>query len=540
MFAQFPDREFTYDSTSRAALLEAAGLYFTEQLPEGRGVQFDGGPVVMLPHDSDWYGRNSLTTGRDQRPGVLVYEACTLADCEELDFSLYDNDGDGKVENVFILAAGGDELQDGVADHLMSQNWTLAEANTASGDYDKTSLEIDGVSIDRYVICSELRGSAEEYALTGIGLLCHETGHVLGLPDLYDVDYELSGGLAKGLWGSTTLMDHGAYNDSTRTPPLLNAIELEILGAGKCVNGRPGKYTLQPLSRERRFVRLGTDVPGEYYLIECRDNSGRDAFIGGSGLLIYHIDKTERDAGFSSRRGMNLTALERWGEANEVNCRPDRECAALVAADPEAVEVGAVFFPCGEVDSYGLLEHITANGDGSVSFEIARTSVQISGSEVFQDEAIIRWTCATGEACDVYVDGKPVAEDVAPYDAGNYAFILGGLYPKTSYIVEVVPHIGEPVSDTFVTKAYYKSVPPFIYLSGVRRLEDGSLERGTGMPLVVYGAPEAVSVRWTYDGKKIEPGPDAYFHPERSGLLKAYVSYGDGSVEVLAKELTVK
>ena len=130
---------------------------------------------------------------------------------------------------------------------------------------------------------------------------------------MYDSDYEASGGYSEGLWYSTSLMDGGCYNDNTNTPPCLNAIELDQLGIIEPEVLAVGDYVLRPLSEKKRFLRMDTDNPGEYFLFECRAASGWDQYMGsyggfvGSGLLIYHVDRSMNAAGYSQQQDRILS-----------------------------------------------------------------------------------------------------------------------------------------------------------------------------------------------------------------------------------------
>ena len=69
---------------------------------------------------------------------------------------------------------------------------------------------------------------------------------------------------------------------------------------------------------------------------------------------------------------------------------------------------------------------------------------------------------------------------------------------------------------------------------------DGSFAADTPLSLRVYNAPDAEGVRWSLDGRSITPGADGYYHLTRSGLLKAVISYPDGTTDILTKQVTVK
>ena len=164
------------------------------------------GPVTLSGGFADYGGNDSDDS--DKNPGGALVEACRKLD-DSIDFSDYDLDGDGVIDNVFFYYAGHNEAE---GDCI----WPHASA--IAGD----DFVFDGVSLRTYACSSELRG-ANGSLMCGIGTFCHEFGHVLGLPDLYDVDYEENGS-ADAVY-AFSLMCSGSYNNSGRTPPYLGALE---------------------------------------------------------------------------------------------------------------------------------------------------------------------------------------------------------------------------------------------------------------------------------------------------------------------------
>ena len=534
---EFTDTTFTCGLEDFERLAAGARQYFSEQDFPRPDFRFTVASPVTLSKGISHYGANN-TYGRDRRIGPLAYEACVLAD-EEVDFSLY--------AHVFILVAGGNEGEDGVEDHIWAQNWNLEAACKESGDPDKMHLTLDGREINDFYVFSELKGDAEHYAPAGIGTLCHEFGHALGLPDFYDTDGELSGGLSKGLWGSTSLMDKGNFNGDGDNPPYLNAIELDELGLGKCVDLTLGSHTLEPIGKSHKYMRYKSGVDGKYLLFECRKAEGRDSDIGGSGMLIYSINKSDESAGRSSSYGRELTAAQRWGDYNEVNCRPDNECAKLVAAIPLSDSVSGAFFPQDTVDSYGpfgdfTISDIRLNSDGSVSFEVLPNILSGLQVHTFQNAAIVSWTCSTNETFSLIMDSDTLSTDIKPYSSRpwEYSYTITGLEPSTTHTLSVGFSDRFREESSFKTAAYYKSIPPYINLSGAERYDDGSFAKGTKIPLKLDSAPDAESVSWYFDGAEISVAADGYYTLLHGGSLKAGARLSDGTVITILKEVTVK
>ena len=590
ILAQFQDLSFTYSRDDFENMVNGAGTntvisYFRDQWKDACDFKFDITPVVTLPEGFAFYGGNNEEND-DKNPDQLVIDACAQLG-PEWDFSIYDNDGDGEVDNVFVFFAGPNEAEGAGENHVWPHMWYLLDG--AGITYPR-----DGVLVNNYACTSELmipdRYNTTVTTLASIGTFCHEYTHTFGIPDLYDGDDNDSGGYAEGMWQRIDLMDAGNYNDMGRTPPNYSAVERWHFGMGE---GRPltaGRHTLRPVHENNDFFYLTTDDESEIYLIECRRAKGWDAFIGGSGLLVYHIDWSERPAGESTSAARVLTARDRW-MLNEVNNRPDHQCVDIIEADPtapasyqaamknrnyEAIPTLAAhaFWPFGDANiltcdtdpaflfwsgaesPLGLAD-ITLNADGSVSFtafndlDEKAPAVKLDDPAVFQDAAILQWSAVdpTFEGTSILrwglVDDTRLTEvEVTPYEAGRYACVLEGLKPMTAYKVQVLCRRGAipgPVSSTFFTTKSDKKAGTwsYIYLKGVPRNSDGSFAPDTPLPLRVYNVPEADGVSWSFDGQAIAPGPDGYWHVARSGELKAVVHTG-GNTEVLTKKIIVK
>ena len=152
---------------------------------------FDVYGPVKLDQNYSYYGSNSGEN--DTRPEEALIDGCKGLD-EEIDFSKYDNDGDGDVDMVFMYYAGHNEAEGGPTNSIWPHMWELSAAGK--------TITLDGVQVDRYACTSELRG-ASGTTMCGIGTACHEFGHAMGLPDMYDTDYTTNGnagGLYSGLY----------------------------------------------------------------------------------------------------------------------------------------------------------------------------------------------------------------------------------------------------------------------------------------------------------------------------------------------------
>ncbi len=562
LLAEFSDLKFQYSRSDFQDLVNKAGYsvngatgsihdYFTDQFGDDCDFVFDVGPVVTLSKNYAYYGKNG-DDGDDENAHEAVIEACRLSD-SEVDFSRYDLDGDGCVDNIFVFYAGTDEARGADEDHIWSHSWAIRDGAGLT-------VMLDGVCLNYYAMSSEIAyyKSTKKSALAPIGSVCHEFGHTLGLKDMYDTDYEDSGGQSKGVWGTISLMDQGNYNNDGRTPPNFTALELEMLGIGECRELKAGSCSLT--AGEKAYYKSLSDYDGEFYLFESRVAEGWDEYIGGSGLLIYHVDRSDRNAGYSTGEEKVITAAERF-TLNEINCRPDHMCAALVGTKASCSSVSEVFWPNGSRKNFSgstspafsfwsgaksevSITDISRSGK-TVSFNVSGP-VSISSVEAFQDAAIICWESSMGgeEACTISWTGggKTSSASASPYESGKYAYVIEGLEEKTDYTVSVYfgSASGDASTRTFTTRAFYNSGYPFIYLSSAERDSSGKFLSGTKIPLRIYNARNVAKVDWYFEGKAISAKLTGYYTLPGSGELKAVVYYEDGSTDIICKTVTVK
>lgn len=280
------------------------------------------GPVTVS-HPMAYYGKND-SNGDDSNPAEMVSEACQLA-AKSVDFSDFDYDNDGYVDNVYIYYAGMGEADGGSANTIWPHSWSLSSADL--------SLTLNGKIVDAYSCSAELDGTGSR---SGIGTFTHEYGHILGLTDMYDVDYNTYNGLGFDL-GEWSLMADGAYNGNGCVPPCLTILERKLLGwATPTVLTGSASLSLSDLGSTNQGYMIATSDSGEYYLLENRQQNINkwDQYILGHGMLIYHVDMRS-DASISlSYYGtpVVMTFADMW-TYNVVNAVKSHQCADIEEAD---------------------------------------------------------------------------------------------------------------------------------------------------------------------------------------------------------------
>jgi hypothetical protein len=333
----------------------------------------------------------------------------------------------------------------------------------------------------------------------------------------------------------------------------------------------PGSYELGPIY-EGKYFRLNTSTDNEYFLIEYRDGTGWDKYVGGTGILVYHVDKSLNAAGYSWLYQRNVTAAFRWNSQVDINALASRQCADLLEADGRNDKFSSeldrsflnlrnsltgLFYPYKNVTAltpkstpglvgWGntLVEYAVTDftvKDGKAAFNVVKysdntvpTAVNVI-KDVFQDGAIISFESSfafSGKAVVSYeVGDQKFIRELYPLESGRWAFEITGIAPMTSCVVNIAFSDGgvqgEVVKTTFMTKT--KSfVYPYIYMENV------DLDR---LPLKVFNAEGAEKILWKFNGVNISRDEDFYYRPKSSGTLTAYVYWTDGSMDVIIKEI---
>lgn len=268
--------------------------YFKDQSYGKLDLTFDVVGPVTVSQTMSYYGQND-SDGDDLYPGKMVIEACRLADKAGTDFSQYDWDGDGEVEQVFVIYAGYGEAQGAPASTIWPHEWTLTEASTYGdgGGY----LRIDGVKIDTYACSCELRGKSGSN-ISPIGSACHEFSHCLGLPDFYDTSGSRTSAYGMGYFD---LMDHGSYNGPSgygEVPSGYTAYERWMAGWLTPIELKePTTVRSMPDLGQHpaAYVVYNSGTANEYLLLENR-RAARwfsyfdDSLPNGHGLFVTHVD----------------------------------------------------------------------------------------------------------------------------------------------------------------------------------------------------------------------------------------------------------
>ncbi len=421
------------------------------------------GPV-KLSNTAKYYGEDTGTgtnNGQDARISEAIIESCKALD-NEIDFSEFDTDGDGKVDNIYFFYAGNGQADTpNGTDYIWPHSWYL---KGSGGNGWGKELVLDGKIIDRYTCSNELRYRSDGTAVpTGIGTFVHEFGHVLGLADHYDTAY---GMLTFGL-GSWDTMATGSYNNDMNTPPTFSAYERAELGwlDYDVLNVNADSVNVLPyLADCNKAYRVDVDGPDgrEFFVLENRQKTDWDKYLPGHGMLLWHID-------------IDSTA---WNN-NAVNTQPGHQRVDIVEVDgmaTDATRSGDIMPGASNITQWQLqswagdnilkIAHVAERND-TIRMMLAGTNFKLASpdallvSEVEDSSLCVTWTPV--EDAEYYklaaftCNEKGEKSYVGGMDYKTYPKVqnlkIEGLSPLTDYTLSVSAFLADYASDTTEVKA---------------------------------------------------------------------------------------
>lgn len=328
LLVNFKDKKFTYSKDDFIALANEKGYnkngakgsvtdYFRDQSYGEFDLTFDVMGPYELSRMMSYYGRNvDNNQGEDAMVGEMVTEAVKLAD-KDVNFSNYDWNHDGEVDQVYIVYAGYSEQEGAPSSTIWSHEWDLESAKFY-GNGGNGPVRLDNVNINTYACSSEMKGSRGN-VMSGIGTFCHEFSHCLGLPDLYDTRNTYVKNFGMDAW---SVLDYGSYNGDGAQPCGFTSWErwqtgwltpVELVYNTSITDMKPVNETPEA------YVIYNDTNRDEYYMLENRQLTSWDAAGYGHGLLILHVDYK----------------LKNW-EDNTINNDPVHQRLTIFHADNDA------------------------------------------------------------------------------------------------------------------------------------------------------------------------------------------------------------
>ncbi len=223
------------------------------------------------------YNRSEVrknTTGRED----LIKEIIQYYDNQGVDFSKYDNDGDGVIDYFAIIWTGPHE---GWSDFWWGYMTTFQD----------TEFKVDGVQLGGYSWQWENYYYPDTYDPNENiefkpYVLIHETGHALGLPDYYDYDDSVG---PKGGVGGLDMMDYNWGDHNCFSKYVLDWIEPTVIVEGEHIVSL--NYSENSGDAVLVMPKYDGNSPfGEFFMIQYRKRTGNDSDYPTDGLLIWHVD----------------------------------------------------------------------------------------------------------------------------------------------------------------------------------------------------------------------------------------------------------
>ncbi|GEM_PF-2872401 len=264
---------------------------------------FGPGDQSMYPYESlaRFYSRSSygqlditgniigIATWSENRGAITSYEQRHVIneiknglEAAGVDLSQYDNDNDGWIDGLYILWTGPEDRSQGI--------WVTCEKIWSVDD--KFFVPGAGKYLRTYV-WAPIGWTIGSNVFEPMGVI-HETGHLLGLPDLYDYTTEEG---PNGALGKMDIMDkYGDHNCFSKF--LLGWIQPTLIY--NLQGDYQYKITLRPSDVSKDAVLIMPNyhsIFGEYFMVQNRRPAGNDAKLLGDGifsggLVIWHIDAT--------------------------------------------------------------------------------------------------------------------------------------------------------------------------------------------------------------------------------------------------------
>lgn len=355
--------------------------YFHDQSDGLFDLSFDVVGPVTLDHPYSYYGAPSGNEADSNAPQMVI-DACNAVK-DQVNFADYDWDNDGEVEQVYIIYAGEGQATGGSDDTIWPHKYSLSDSGNQP-------LKFGNVTVNTYACSNEmvyanLNGKDRAFYM-GIGTICHEFSHCLGLPDLYDTGYGGNVGT-----GSYDLMCSGSYNGGPEAlKNVYGGTGIGTVPAGytsyeKAFMGwiTPTKLGDQPLDIKamkgladggNAYILTNPDNNNEYYLFENRTDSHWDSALPGHGLLVLHIDYDARSWAYNTvnaARDQNhprMTIVPADGDLSDETLASDTYPTDLNSQLSGNSTPALSFYTGYSVPTTAGLSNIQTAADGTVSF----------------------------------------------------------------------------------------------------------------------------------------------------------------------------
>lgn len=228
------------------------------------------------PNPTDYYADKQNGFGKyPQNSERLIEDVIEIAlQDSDIDWTSFDNNDNGYIDNLIVVHSGAEAAWTGDVNDFWAHVWIIPEPKIIQGRY-----------VWIYAMTSEYLGKPEDPQV--IGGDCHEYGHLLGLPDLYDTSYETNG------VGTYSLMGAGSWGNMGMTPTHLDAWSKYVLGFADTIEDPTGSQYIDNVETNSTIFKYTTNDPKEYYLVENRQKILFDKYLPSEGIFVWHINENQ-------------------------------------------------------------------------------------------------------------------------------------------------------------------------------------------------------------------------------------------------------
>ncbi len=326
ILVEFPDAPATYEPSEIDLIMNQEGYThlnydntgsfrdFYQEISYGQFLPIaDVSEWFTAPNNHDYYSYNNGYA----RVRQLVRAMVDSLEESGFDWTIYDNDGDGYVDALNLIHQGAG-AEEGDYSNIWSHKSSLGEL----------AVNYDGVIINSYNMNPEIQGGN----IVAIGVLAHEFGHALGLPDLYDTDYSSNGS------GKLALMAFGTWGTSGTSPWYPSTMigwcknELGWVDVVEITDDQNTVSLQQTYSNNTIYRVNHSQTDEEYWLLENRQKIGSDTLMPSPGLTIWHINddfaeqwnpnNNEPYYGVGLEQADGMFALENGGPSDAADVYP--------------------------------------------------------------------------------------------------------------------------------------------------------------------------------------------------------------------------
>lgn len=263
---------FFGDSNSKSFKNYYKEVSYGQYVPEGEVHGW-----YRAPHEFTYYTGGNYGWGTyPNNVRRLVEDVIDIASGDSnIDWASFDSSNNGVLSSIIIVHSGAEAAATGNINDFWAHVWGTVVPKT-----------VGGKTVQVYALSAEYITNVGGSQVSGVD--CHEFGHLLGLPDLYDYS-----GNSNGV-GSFSLMSSGSWADGGLTPVHLDAWSKYKLGFSNTLENPTGLVYLTEAETTKNNVKYTTNDVKEFFMLENRQKKLFDTFLPAHGMLIWRVNENKK------------------------------------------------------------------------------------------------------------------------------------------------------------------------------------------------------------------------------------------------------